>query len=67
MEGGGFCGTQEDCFKRSKSALGSSLHWEKTLELDGFLSGDNATNPDFYNWNVARINYCDGGTYGGDV
>ena len=67
MEGGGVCSSLEECLKRSKTDLGSSAGWSQTLDMEGFLSDDQTTNPDFYDWNVARINYCDGGTYAGDV
>ena len=28
---------------------------------------DPKVNPDFYNWNVAYLGYCDGGSYAGTV
>jgi hypothetical protein len=30
-------------------------------------SGDPLKNPTFYNWNVAFLWYCDGGSYAGDL
>ena len=66
FEGGGWCPTLEDCFKRSRGKLGSSLHWPETLELDGKFSDDDTVNPDLYNWNVVYLGYCDGGSFAGD-
>ena len=37
------------------------------MRLGGFLSGDKTVNPDFYEWNVAYIKYCDGASFAGDV
>jgi hypothetical protein len=31
------------------------------------LQANPATNPQFYNWNVAFLGYCDGGSYAGGV
>ena len=65
LEGGGWCVTLELCAARSRTNLGSSKSWPPTFHLDGFLSDSVLTNPDFYNWNVAFVNYCDGGSFAG--
>lgn len=67
MEGGGWCYDEDDCVTRSKTRLGSSKYWPSMRELDGFLSDNSAMNPDFYNWNVAFIAYCDGASFAGNV
>lgn len=61
------CSTEEECVQRSKTSLGSSKNWPPTATFDGFLSDSNLTNPDFYNWSVAFLMYCDGASFGGYV
>ena len=54
--------------ERSKSRLGSSKTWKPTLEIvNGILSRYEENNPDFYNWNMAYVNYCDGASFLGYV
>lgn len=65
LEGGGWCINLELCVTRSRTVLGSSNNWWPSLYLDGFLSDSALSNPDFYNWNVAFINYCDGASFAG--
>ena len=67
FQGGGWCYGEEECVERSKTALGSSKSWAKTAAFGGLLSPDPLVNPDFYNWNVAFLNYCDGASFSGDV
>ena len=67
MEGGGWCYDEGACLDRSKSSLGSSKSWPATASFSGFLSDNQDTNPDFYNWNLAFINYCDGASFTGNV
>lgn len=33
----------------------------------GAASGNASVNPDFYNWNLAVIKYCDGGSFGASM
>ena len=66
LQGGAWCGDEADCLGRSKTALGSSTFWPPSAEYAGFLS-DNATiNPDFYNWSLAFLMYCDGSSFAGN-
>ena len=52
---------EEDCFYRSNTPMGSSTFWGDTAEFPfGILSDDVQVNPDFYNWNLVILNYCDG-------
>lgn len=67
MEGGGWCFSFEDCYNRSKTDLGSSKHWAPSAAGPGFLSDDINVNPDFYNWNVVYLKYCDGASFAGNV
>ena len=68
LEGGGWCYNEDDCVERSKTSLGSSKNWPKTKDFTAGLVGDDQTaNPDFYNWNLAFVNYCDGASFAGNV
>ena len=67
MEGGGGCYNEDECVARSKTRLGSSKYWPSMIDLNGFLSDNSTTNPDFYDWNVAFIGYCDGASFAGNV
>ena len=68
MEGGGWCYNEDECVERSKTNLGSSKAWKSTAEFAfGFLSDYRLLNPDFYNWNLAYVNYCDGASFVGNV
>lgn len=67
QEGGGWCYNEQECVERSKTVLGSSTSWPKTASFAGFLSPNEAVNPDFHNWNVAFLMYCDGASFSGDV
>jgi hypothetical protein len=67
LEGGGWCYNEVECLERSKTRLGSSKSWSPTADFSGFLSDDSTANPDFYNWNVVFINYCDGASFSGSV
>lgn len=66
FEGGGWCGshlglsqTIEDCYQRSKTALGSSSNYSVMMSVgDGILS-DSSQNP-FKNWTMIHMKYCDG-------
>ena len=70
FEGGGWCGgstlsnTLESCFSRSKTALGSSKGYAKTLDLgQGILS--NNVNNSFKTWTKVFLKYCDGAGHQG--
>lgn len=66
LQGGGWCFTLEDCYKRSMTDLGSSRNWPEFLEMDGFLSDDPYVNRDFNTWTFVVLKYCDGGSFSGD-
>jgi hypothetical protein len=66
-EGGAWCYNESDCVERSKTVLGTSKFWDKTASFEGLVSASRQTNPDFYNWNLAYLKYCDGASYSGNV
>jgi hypothetical protein len=39
---------------------GSSINRVTTQTFNGLLSENAEVNPNFYNWNLIHINYCDG-------
>ena len=67
MQGGGWCYDEDACLERSKGSLGSSKKWAATENFDGLLSDVKEDNPDFYQWNVVYIKYCDGASFAGYV
>lgn len=68
MEGGGWCYNEDACVERSKTDLGSSKRWSPSAEFaPGFLSDSKLLNPDFYDWNIVFIAYCDGASFSGNV
>ena len=68
LMGGGWCADGNACLGRSTSRLGStsSKFYPETMDFDGFLSDDPQVNPDFHDWNVVYLIYCDGGSFAGD-
>jgi hypothetical protein len=67
LEGGGWCYNEGLCVERSNTSLGSSKFWGKTASFGGMLSSHPQTNPNFYNWNLAYLKYCDGASFAGNV
>ncbi|KAL6501835.1 hypothetical protein OROGR_026968 [Orobanche gracilis] len=68
IEGGGWCESTDECKRRSKAFIGSSKTRHGHTYYDGGLLSPNQTyNPDFYNWNIVYIVYCDGSSFMGDV
>lgn len=71
LQGGGWCYDKNDCLKWSKTDLGSSKNWPQkapyTYLNSGLLSYLKSKNPDFYEWNVVHVQYCDGASYSGYV
>ena len=66
QEGGGWCYNEDLCLERSKTSLGSSTFWGPTASFNGFLSDEAMYNPQFYNWNVVYLKYCDGASFSGN-
>ncbi|KAL2634139.1 hypothetical protein R1flu_005618 [Riccia fluitans] len=68
VEGGAWCSNDRDCAKRAKTYLGSTYYSESRglPPTSGILSDNPGVNPDFYNWNVVWLRYCDGASFLGD-
>ncbi|XP_009759645.1 pectin acetylesterase 11-like [Nicotiana sylvestris] len=60
LQGGGWCETTSDCQNRAATDL-SSKNMPTEAHFTGVLSNDPQLNPDFYNSNLVKIRYCDGG------
>ena len=67
LEGGGWCYDEEACLYRSGTMLGTSTQWPATRPVDRPLfSADPRVNPDFHDWNIVNVGYCDGASFSGD-
>ncbi|XP_066301633.1 uncharacterized protein [Branchiostoma lanceolatum] len=66
LEGGGWCWDIPDCYRRSHTDYGSSKYFKWSFGFDGFLSNSPSVNPNFYNWNMAMLKYCDGASFTGN-
>ena len=75
FQGGGWCYTAADCAARSKapSPYGSSAIVNYfaaagviPVTWQGFFSNDCAINPEFCDYNIVQLVYCDGGSFTGD-
>ncbi|XP_038050931.1 pectin acetylesterase 8-like [Patiria miniata] len=67
LQGGGWCWNVSDCYNRSLSGLGSSYRLPKEASFDGIMSANASVNPEFYDWNMIMINYCDGASFSGNL
>lgn len=66
-EGGGFCGSMEDCQQRALGRLGSTTaDGDSRVLAEPYFSADPIHNPLLHNWTKVFIRYCDGGYYSGD-
>ena len=67
FEGGGWCNSDDDCYQRSLTDLGSSANYSNEFDFDavnpGYFSSNATKNPDFYNWVKVYIKYCDGSSH----
>jgi len=66
FQGGGWCYDKMDCWGRSNTGLGSSKEWKSTSAMDGIMSDNCDSNPDFCNFNRVHLVYCDGNSFSGD-
>lgn len=64
-QGGGWCGSPDNCADRAQTALGSSKTWGPTYTDKYEGSALFATAP-FTEFNVAYLMYCDGGSWSGN-
>ncbi|KAL0889226.1 hypothetical protein Bca101_013209 [Brassica carinata] len=67
MEGGGWCADTASCEERKSLMKGSSELMNEDFGFFGILSGNQTSNPDFYNWNRVKVRYCDGSSFTGDI
>lgn len=69
LQGGGICSTPEACIERSKTPLGTSTFVPPTAPgsgLHGALSRNCTINPEFCDYNLVAVMYCDGFLYSGE-
>ncbi|KAK4488227.1 hypothetical protein RD792_003973 [Penstemon davidsonii] len=71
LEGGGWCMSSESCYSKIKiegsAGCGNSYTFKNLTTFGGIMSQSQTINPDFYNWNIVFVRYCDGSSYSGDV
>ncbi|XP_047963433.1 pectin acetylesterase 11-like [Salvia hispanica] len=72
LEGGGWCLDVDDCLDRTKYRTGSSAKLMSEVQngvisFGGMLDANSTLNPNFYNWHVVIIFYCDGSSFMSDV
>ncbi|XP_047964253.1 pectin acetylesterase 11-like isoform X2 [Salvia hispanica] len=72
LEGGGWCRNVAECLDKTGYHLGSSAKLMSTAQngvtfFGGMLDSNSTFNPDFYNWHVVKIFYCDGSSFMSDV
>jgi len=65
-QGGGWCASDQDCFSRSQTDLGSSKNWGPTYTDTYEASALFNTTP-FNTWNQAYAVYCDGTSWTSEV
>ncbi|KAI8492473.1 hypothetical protein Bbelb_299260 [Branchiostoma belcheri] len=63
LDGGGSCDDLAECYSRSLTDNGSTRRLRTRDTFGGFLSPNQDENPDFFNWNLVYIHYCDGACF----
>eukprot|EP00946_MAST-07B_sp_MAST-7B-sp1_P001554 g1554.t1 len=67
FQGGGWCYTVTDCVDRATGPLGSSASYPATTpSKGGILDPDPKRNPNFHDWNLVWVPYCDGTSWSGN-
>jgi len=61
--GGGWCSSEQDCYNRTDSVIGSSKNWPATILIGGPMDDNCTKNPDFCNYNKVYMQYCDGNSF----
>ncbi|KRX07973.1 hypothetical protein PPERSA_10608 [Pseudocohnilembus persalinus] len=73
FQGGGWCygdspqETLKNCYERSQIGLGSSKLLAKQTFMNGIFSSNPTENPDFHDYTVVFLNYCDGSGFQGHL
>lgn len=66
FSGGAWCYDEQACYQRSQTEYGSTRYVNNiNLPHQGMYSDDRSSNPDFYNWNMVFVLYCDGSSFTG--
>ena len=63
LQGGAWCATEQECFSRRGTSMGTSGGWAYFQEPAGVLSDEPELNPDMHNWNAVFLPYCDGSSF----
>ncbi|KAH6760815.1 hypothetical protein C2S52_008521 [Perilla frutescens var. hirtella] len=66
LMGGGWCSDNSTCQERRNGPYGSTTTIQPK-KFNGLLSSNQDINPDFYNWNIVFVYYCDGSSFLGDI
>ena len=67
FNGGAWCFDEKACFERSHSSLGSTKKLPPSPPIiQGINSPDPSVNPDFFDWNLVWVVYCDGASFTGN-
>ena len=67
FNGGAWCFDESSCLERSRGSLGSTKHLPPAPPvIQGINSPNEQINPDFYDWNLVWVVYCDGASFTGD-
>ena len=67
FNGGAWCFDERACFERSHSSLGSTKKLPPSPPIiQGINSPDPSVNPDFFDWNLVWVVYCDGASFTGN-
>jgi len=68
FNGGAWCFDANACIERSHSSLGSTNKLPKSPPIiQGINSPNPVVNPDFYDWNLVWVVYCDGASFTGNL
>mmetsp|Transcript_8850 Transcript_8850/g.11841 ORF Transcript_8850/g.11841 Transcript_8850/m.11841 type:complete len:539 (-) Transcript_8850:821-2437(-) len=65
-QGGGWCGNDRNCLKRSKERLGSSNFWAPTYN-EHHAGSELFSTPYFENYTIVYAMYCDGSSWTSNV
>ena len=65
-QGGGWCGSPDNCLERAGTNLGSSKNWPDTY-TDAYEGSAMFDYPPFNEFNVVYAMYCDGGSWAGNT
>ena len=67
FNGGAWCFDANACIERSHGSLGSTKKLPKSPPIIQGINSPNPTvNPDFYDWNLVWVVYCDGASFTGN-